>query len=93
VVTRRLSEDVRVRVGMLEAGRYVASGEEPRIDLIVNYGPVFWGLKFDWNLKSVLQEKVDGRVVQETVSRFFCRSYLFSHLPSFFASFPGKADT
>jgi hypothetical protein len=41
VVTARLSEDERVRVGVLEAGGYVAPGEEPRIDLIVNYGLVF----------------------------------------------------
>ncbi len=67
VVAARLSEDERVRVGVLEAGGYVAPGEEPRIDLIVNYGLVFGDAKFDWNLKSVPQEGLDGRVVQETV--------------------------
>jgi hypothetical protein len=67
VVAARLSEDERVRVGVLEAGGYVAPGEEPRIDLIVNYGLVFGDPKFDWNLKSVPQEGLDGRVVQETV--------------------------
>jgi hypothetical protein len=67
VVAARLSEDERVRVGVLEAGGYVAPGEEPRIDLIVNYGLVFGDPKFDWNLKSVPQEGLDGRIVQETV--------------------------
>ncbi len=67
VVAARLSEDERIRVGVLEAGGYVAPGEEPRIDLIVNYGLVFGDPKFDWNLKSVPQEGLDGRVVQETV--------------------------
>lgn len=67
VLAARLSEDERVRVGVLEAGGYVAPGEEPRIDLIVNYGLVFGDPKFDWNLKSVPQEGLDGRVVQETV--------------------------
>jgi hypothetical protein len=67
VVAARLSENERVRVGVLEAGGYVAPGEEPRIDLIVNYGLVFGDPKFDWNLKSVPQEGLDGRVVQETV--------------------------
>ena len=67
VVAARLSEDERVRVGVLEAGGYVAPGEEPRIDMIVNYGLVFGDPKFDWNLKSVPQEGLDGRVVQETV--------------------------
>jgi len=67
VVAGRLSEDERVRVGVLEAGGYVAPGEEPRIDLIVNYGLVFGDPKFDWNLKSVPQEGLDGRVVDETV--------------------------
>jgi hypothetical protein len=67
VVAARLSEDERVRVGVLEAGGYVAPGEEPRIDLIVNYGLVFGDPKFDWNLKSVPQEGLDGRVVDETV--------------------------
>ena len=67
VVAARLSEDERVRVGVLEAGGYVAPGEEPRIDLIVNYGLVFGDPKFDWNLKSVPQEGLDGRIVDETV--------------------------
>ena len=67
VVAARLSEDERVRVGVLEAGGYVAPGEEPRIDLIVNYGLVFGDPKFDWNLKSVPQEGLDGRIVEETV--------------------------
>lgn len=67
VVAARLSEDERVRVGVLEAGGYVPPGEEPRIDLIVNYGLVFGDPKYDWNLKSVPQEGLDGRVVQETV--------------------------
>jgi len=67
VVAARLSEDERVRVGVLEAGGYVAPGEEPRIDWIVNYGLVFGDPKFDWNMKSVPQEGLDGRIVQETV--------------------------
>ena len=67
VVAARLSENERVRVGVLEAGGYVAPGEEPRIDLVVNYGLVFGDPKFDWNLKSVPQEGLDGRVVSETV--------------------------
>ena len=67
VVAARLTEDERVRVGVLEAGGYVPPGEEPRIDLIVNYGLVFGDPKFDWNLKSVPQEGLDGRVVDETV--------------------------
>lgn len=68
VVAARLSEeDERVRVGVLEAGGYVPPGEDPRIDLIVNYGLVFGDPKYDWNLKSVPQEGLDGRVVQETV--------------------------
>ncbi|KAH9960162.1 GMC oxidoreductase-domain-containing protein, partial [Russula dissimulans] len=66
LVAARLSEDERVRVGVLEAGRYVAPGEDPRIDLVVNYGLVFGDPKDDWNLKSVPQEGVGGRVVQET---------------------------
>jgi hypothetical protein len=67
VVAARLSEDEQVRVGVLDVGGYVAPGEEPRIDLIMNYGLVFGDPKFDWNLKSVPQEGLDGRVVQETV--------------------------
>jgi hypothetical protein len=67
VVAARLTEDERVRVGVLEAGGYVPPGEEPRIDMIVNYGLVFGDPKYDWNLKSVPQEGLDGRVVQETV--------------------------
>jgi hypothetical protein len=66
VVAARLSEDPSVRVGVLEAGGYVAPGEEPRIDLIVNYGLVFGDPKFDWNLKSVPQKGLDERVVSET---------------------------
>ncbi len=41
--------------------------DKPRINLIVNYGLVLGDLKYDWNLKSVLQEELDGRIVQETV--------------------------
>jgi GMC oxidoreductase len=67
VVAARLSEDERVRVGVLEAGGYVPPGADPRIDLIVNYGLVFGDPAYDWNLKSVPQEGLDGRVVQETV--------------------------
>lgn len=67
VVAARLSEDERVRVGVLEAGGYVPPGSDPRIDLIVNYGLVFGDPAYDWNLKSVPQEGLDGRVVQETV--------------------------
>jgi GMC oxidoreductase len=67
VVAARLSEDERVRVGVLEAGGYVSPGTDPRIDLIVNYGLVFGDPAYDWNLKSVPQEGLDGRVVQETV--------------------------
>jgi hypothetical protein len=67
VVAARLTEDERVRVGVLEAGGYVPPGEEPRIDMIVNYGLVFGDPKYDWNLKSVPQEGLDGRVVHETV--------------------------
>jgi len=78
VVAARLSEDKRVRVGVLEAGGYVPPGEDSRIDLVVNYGLVFGDPKYDWNLKSVPQEGLGGRVVQETVyvSRIFS-----SHLP------------
>jgi GMC oxidoreductase len=67
VVAARLSEDERVRVGVLEAGGYVPPGADPRIDLVVNYGLVFGDPAYDWNLKSVPQEGLDGRVVQETV--------------------------
>jgi choline dehydrogenase-like flavoprotein len=90
-VTIRLSEDKRVRVGLLEAGGYVTPREEPRIDLIVTYGPVLLGLKFDWNSKSVLQEGLDGRVVQETVSHFL--SFLpFFPLPFFSLLLWGETD-
>ncbi|KAF8494421.1 alcohol oxidase [Russula emetica] len=78
VVAARLSEDERVRVGVLEAGGYVPPGEEPRIDLIVNYGLVFGDPKYDWNLKSVPQEGLDGRVVQETVARVLGGSSMIS---------------
>ncbi|KAI9463510.1 alcohol oxidase [Russula earlei] len=78
VVAARLSEDERVRVGVLEAGGYVAPGEDPRIDLIVNYGLVFGDPKYDWNLKSVPQEGLDGRVVQETVARVLGGSSMIS---------------
>lgn len=67
VLAARLSEDERVRVGVLEAGGYVPPGADPRIDWVVNYGLVFGDPKYDWNLKSVPQEGLDGRVVQETV--------------------------
>jgi GMC oxidoreductase len=67
VVAARLSEDEQVRVGVLEAGGYVPPGADPRIDLVVNYGLVFGDPAYDWNLKSVPQEGLDGRVVQETV--------------------------
>jgi hypothetical protein len=60
VVATRLTEDERVRIEVLEAGRYVPPGEEPRIDLIVNYGLVFGDPKYDWNLKSVPQDWQEG---------------------------------
>lgn len=66
VLAARLSEDERVRVGVLEAGGYVPPGADPRIDWIINYSQVFGDPKFDWNLKSVPQEGLDGRVVDET---------------------------
>jgi choline dehydrogenase-like flavoprotein len=79
VVAARLSEDERVRVDVFEAGGYVAPGEDPGIDLVVNYGLVPGDPKYDWNLKNVSQEGVGGRVVQETVyvvtcllTHFFC---------------------
>jgi len=78
VVAARLSEDPNVRVGVLEAGGYVAPGEEPRIDLIVNYGLVFGDPKFDWNLKSVPQTGLDERVVSETTGRLLGGSSMLS---------------
>ncbi|KAI0255558.1 hypothetical protein BJV78DRAFT_684203 [Lactifluus subvellereus] len=78
VVAARLSEDERVRVGVLEAGGYVPPGADPRIDLIVNYGLVFGDPAYDWNLKSVPQEGLDGRVVQETVARVLGGSSMIS---------------
>ncbi|KAH9955315.1 GMC oxidoreductase-domain-containing protein, partial [Russula dissimulans] len=78
VVAARLSEDARVRVGVLEAGGYVAPGEDPRIDLVVNYGQVFGDPKYDWNLKTVPQEGLGGRVVQETVGRLLGGSSMIS---------------
>ena len=68
VLAARLSEDERVRVGVLEAGGYVPPGADPRIDWIINYSLVFGDPQYDWNLKSVPQEGLDGRVVDETVS-------------------------
>ena len=67
VLAARLSEDERVRVGVLEAGGYVPPGADPRIDWIINYSAVFGDPKYDWNLKSVPQEGLAGRVVDETV--------------------------
>jgi choline dehydrogenase-like flavoprotein len=75
LVAARLSEDERVRVGVLEAGGYVAPGEDPRIDLVVNYGLVFGDPKY---VKSVPQEGVGGRVVQETVYVVTCLLAPFS---------------
>ncbi len=67
VLAARLTEDERVRVGVLEAGGYVPPGADPRIDWIINYSLVFGDPKYDWNLKSVPQEGLAGRVVDETV--------------------------
>jgi hypothetical protein len=67
VLAARLSEDERVRVGVLEAGGYVPPGADPRIDWIINYSLVFGDPQYDWNLKTVPQEGLSGRVVDETV--------------------------
>ena len=78
VLAARLSEDERVRVGVLEAGGYVAPGTDPRIDWIINYSVVFGDPQYDWNLKTVPQEGLSGRVVDETVC-----AYLTFFLPLF----------
>ena len=67
VLAARLTEDESVRVGVLEAGGYVPPGADPRIDWIINYSLVFGDPQYDWRLKSVPQEGLDGRVVDETV--------------------------
>jgi hypothetical protein len=67
VLAARLTEDERVRVGVLEAGGYVPPGADPRIDWIINYSLVFGDPQYDWRLKSVPQEGLGGRVVDETV--------------------------
>ena len=67
VLAARLTEDARVRVGVLEAGGYVPPGADPRIDWIINYSLVFGDPQYDWRLKSVPQEGLGGRVVDETV--------------------------
>ncbi|KAI0299027.1 hypothetical protein B0F90DRAFT_1926343 [Multifurca ochricompacta] len=64
--------------GVLEAGGYVPPGADPRIDWVVNYGLVFGDPNYDWNLKSVPQEGLDGRVVQETVARVLGGSSMIS---------------
>ena len=79
VLAARLSEDVRVRVAVLETGGYVSPGADPRIDWIINYGAVFGDPKYDWNLKSVPQEGLGGRMVDETacvLSLLVCVSLL-----------------
>ena len=67
VLAARLTEDARVRVAVLEAGGYVPPGADPRIDWIINYSLVFGDPQYDWRLKSVPQEGLGGRVVDETV--------------------------
>ena len=66
VLAARLSEDPAVRVGVLEAGAYVAPGSDPRVDRIALYGAVFGDPEFDWGLRTVPQAGLGGRVVNET---------------------------
>ena len=88
VLAARLSEDERVRVGVLEAGGYVPPGADPRIDWIINYSLVFGDPQYDWNLKSVPQEGLDGRIVDETVSvLFFCFLCAVSNLPMWYGCY------
>ncbi|ETW79814.1 choline dehydrogenase 2 [Heterobasidion irregulare TC 32-1] len=69
VLAARLSEDPAVRVGVLEAGAYVAPGSDPRVDRIALYGAVFGDPEFDWGLRTVPQAGLGGRVVNETSAR------------------------
>ncbi|KAI0052472.1 GMC oxidoreductase [Auriscalpium vulgare] len=78
VVAARLTEDPHTRVAVLEAGGYVAPGSEPRIDFITSYGMVFGDPAFDWQLKTVPQEGLSGRVVDETVARVLGGSSMIS---------------
>ncbi|KAI0063317.1 alcohol oxidase [Artomyces pyxidatus] len=78
VVAARLSEDPNTRVGVLEAGGYVQPGSDPRIDLVTSYSIVFGNPDFDWLLKTVPQEGLSGRVVDETVARVLGGSSMIS---------------
>ncbi|KAI9432683.1 alcohol oxidase [Lactarius indigo] len=80
VLAARLSEDEHVRVGVLEAGAYVPPGADPRIDWIINYSLVFGDPNYDWNLKSVPQEGLGGRIVDETVGRVLGGSSMINDL-------------
>ncbi|THH16221.1 hypothetical protein EW146_g4381 [Bondarzewia mesenterica] len=69
VLASRLTEVPTVRVGVIEAGAYIAPGTDPRIDLISEYGAAFGDPEFDWELQTIPQEGLGGRVVNETVAR------------------------
>ncbi|KAI0034678.1 hypothetical protein K488DRAFT_83743 [Vararia minispora EC-137] len=69
VVAARLSEDPSIKVGVLEAGAYIPTGSDSRLDIIAQYGAVFGDPNLEWKLKSVPQPGLGGRVVDQPVGR------------------------
>ncbi|KZV66003.1 GMC oxidoreductase [Peniophora sp. CONT] len=69
VVATRLTEDPNVSVAVLEAGAFVAPGTDPRLDISAQYGSAFGDAELDWNLKTIPQEGLDGRVVDQPIGR------------------------
>jgi hypothetical protein len=67
VVAARLSEDPEITVGVIEAGAYIPSGSDPRLDIIALYGAAFGDELLDWNLKTVPQDGLGGRIVDQPV--------------------------
>ncbi|KAH9170697.1 hypothetical protein EDB89DRAFT_2230475 [Lactarius sanguifluus] len=72
--------DEHVRVGVLEAGGYVPPGADPRIDWIIKSSLVRGDPTYDRDLKSVPQDGLGGRVVDETVARVLGGSSMISDL-------------
>ena len=65
VVATRLSEDPSISVAVLEAGSFVAPGTDPRLDIAAQYGFAFGDPELDWNLKTVPQDGLGGRVIDQ----------------------------
>ncbi|VDB91246.1 unnamed protein product [Peniophora sp. CBMAI 1063] len=80
VVATRLSEDPSVTVAVLEAGAFVPPGTDPRLDIAAQYGSAFGDAQLDWNLKTVPQEGLGGRIVDQPIGRLLGGSSMICDL-------------